>query len=99
GSASPSADQSGPFRIGHCLAVLIILVPACPGFLAIAAHFAQAVLGERLPLTWLFQVPVLLANPPAHVEPCQVTGSERSHRHSEVVPRLVDRFDPCSFFY
>src|SRR5262249_32929770 len=98
GLGSPFADHLGHFRIGNCPPVLVILVPAGPGLLAIAAHFAQAVLGERLPLTWLFQVPVLLANPPAHIPPRQVTGGERSHRHAEVVQRFVDRFDACPFF-
>src|SRR5580693_5778773 len=64
----PFAHQLGDFRIRNCAAVFVILVPASSGFLAIAAHLAEIIAGKRLANSWLFQVPIFLADSPADIE-------------------------------
>ena len=41
---------------------------------------------------------IFLPDPPAHIEPRKVAGSQRSHGHSEVGERLVNRCNPGAFF-
>src|SRR5215469_5341838 len=40
---SPIANHAPYFRIGNGAAILIVLVPTCPGLLTIAADFAKAI--------------------------------------------------------
>src|SRR5713101_3028138 len=85
GFGGPLAHQFGHFGIGNRAALGVVLIPAGAGFLAVAPHFAEAILGERLAHAGLFEVAVFFADAPAHVEPREVTGRERPHGHAVVV--------------
>src|SRR5215472_4327599 len=71
---SPIANHAPYFRIGNGAAILIVLVPTCPGLLTIAADFAKAIGGKRPPDSLLFEMPVLLANAPAYIETGEIAG-------------------------
>src|SRR5437870_12866565 len=43
-------------------------------------------------------MPILLADPPTHIETRQISGCERPHRHAEVVECLIDHFHGRSLF-
>src|ERR1019366_4711562 len=77
---------------------LVVPVPSHPRFLAVAAHFTETVFDERLADSRFFQVAVLLANAPAHVETRQVARCQRAHGVAEFDERLVYRFHVCAFF-
>ena len=88
GFARGLLDQRGHFRVGRRLAVLVVVIPARAGLLAVAAHFAQLVRHQRHAHAGFFEMLEFLADPPADVEPGQVAHGQRSHGHAEIVERL-----------
>jgi hypothetical protein len=66
--------------------------------LSVSAEFAEPVFKDRLTNVRLFQMAIFFSDPPAHIEPRKVAGSQRSHGHSEVGERLVNRNNPGAFF-
>src|SRR5579863_3932834 len=95
---SPFANELRNFRIGNGAAVLVVFIPACASFLAVAAHLAEVVAGKCLANSLLLQVAIFLANAPANVKTGQIADGERPHRHAEIVHSGIDRFDTGSFF-
>src|SRR5205814_3121934 len=85
-------------RVVHRPAILVVLVPTCAGLLAVASNLAQAVFRKRLPDTRILRVLELFADAPADVESGQISGRERTHRHSEIVQRFIDSLDRRAFF-
>src|ERR1700691_1054907 len=96
---APLAYESGHFGISARTAVLVVLVPSLPGFLAIAAEFTETIFGEWLPDSGFFEMTILLANAPADVETGKIAGCQRPHGITEIDQRLVYGFDVCAFFH
>src|SRR5215469_2560033 len=97
GFTRPLLYQVLDFRIRNRASAFIVLVPPGTSFLPIATEFAKAILGKRLTHPELLQMPVLLADPPTHIETCQVARGHRSHGHAEIIQRSVDRSDAGPF--
>src|SRR5215471_15885779 len=64
----PLFHQGGDLGIERRLAVFIVFIPASPGLLAEAPHFAEPVSGKGLAHARLFEMTMLLANAPTDVE-------------------------------
>src|ERR1700694_3500398 len=79
-------------------AILVVLVPAGAGLLAVATCFAEAIFDERLPNGAVQQIAELLANAPADVEAGEVTCGKRAHGHSEIVERGIHLLGRGAFF-
>src|SRR5208282_1063518 len=94
----PLPHQVGQFGIHAGAPVFVVPVPSPQRFLAVPTHFTKTVLGERLPDSGFFQVAVLFANAPAHVETRQIARGQRTHGHAEVDQRLVYRLHLRPFF-
>src|ERR1022692_856944 len=94
----PLSHQGGQFGIRAGAPVFVVPVPSPQRFLAVPTHFTKTVLGERLADSGFFQVAVLFANAPAHVETRQVARGQRTHGVAEVDERLVYRLHLRPFF-
>src|SRR6266851_6267105 len=79
--------------------LVVILVPAGPGFLSIAPKLAKFIFSERLANAWLLQVTIFLADAPSNIETREVACGQRPHGHTVVVERFIDGFDARAFFY
>src|SRR5579872_1858857 len=96
---APLPHERGHFRIRARTAILVVPVPSFRRLLAVAAKFAKTVFREGLTDPRFFQVSVLLANAPTHIEAGQVTGCQWTHSIAKIDQGFIDGFYLRSFFY
>src|SRR5208283_4765456 len=96
---APLPHQRSQLGINARAPVFVVEIPSPHGFLTVMPHFTKTIFGERLADSGFFQMAVLLANAPAHVETCQVAGGQRAHRHAEIDKRPIYRLHLRAFFY
>src|SRR5258708_2840489 len=94
----PFANEFSHERVRRRTALIVVLVPACAGFLAVPAEFTKAIFGKRLTNAGYFQVAIFFADAPADIEAREVAGGQGPHGHAEAGKGLVYGFDARTFF-
>src|ERR1700740_1847002 len=94
----PLAHELRDFWIWDRAAIFVVFVPTRAGLLPIASHLAKTISCKRLADARFLQMPILLADAPADIQAREVPDSQRTHRHSEFVQRVVNSLDRGTLF-